>query len=170
MVRVAHYIRKGSVTLSKWFMLTFVRIFFSALAQSLYDAAPNGEVQGNIGLAGQVLSAALERLYTYTRARPPSRTLVDPLDAFIVSLKEDKSWKKAAEAAQQAVENTKNLPAKAGRAAYVEQKNLADTPDPGEYRAIRLNQSKTAYRCMGSQNNYRSHYAGIAVRMCAKGK
>jgi dihydroxyacetone kinase len=53
------------------------------------------------------------------------------LDAFIRSLKDDKSWKKAAMAAEKATENTKNLPATAGRAAYVEQKNLANTPDPG---------------------------------------
>jgi dihydroxyacetone kinase len=111
--------------------LTIGRIFFSALAQALYESASDGEAQGNLDLAANVLSVALERLYTYTWARPPSRTLVDPLDAFIRSLKADKSWKKAAIAAEKATENTKNLPAKAGRAAYVEQKNLADTPDPG---------------------------------------
>ncbi|KAF8757619.1 dihydroxyacetone kinase [Rhizoctonia solani] len=77
---------------------------------------------------------ALERLYTYTRARPPSRTLVDPLAAFVESLKDpDAHLEQAFEAAQRAAEETKNLPARAGRAAYVNAEAVKGTCDPGAW-------------------------------------
>ena len=58
-------------------------IFFSALAQALQSSAHEGISTVNPGLWSKALTIALERLYTYTRARPPSRTLVDPLQAFV---------------------------------------------------------------------------------------
>lgn len=64
------------------------------------------------------LKAALDKLYTYTRARPPSRTLVDPLAAFILSI-QGSSFTNAVKAAQDAAQATKDLDAKAGRSAYV---------------------------------------------------
>ncbi|PVF99878.1 putative glycerone kinase isoform [Serendipita vermifera] len=107
-------------------------IFFSALVQALYDQAPNGEVKWDQDIAARALSKALARLYNYTRARPPSRTLIDPLDAFISALKEGKGWQEAYLQAANAAEATKNLPAKAGRAAYVPQNSLLNNYDPGE--------------------------------------
>ena len=113
-------------------MFSCPSIFFSALARALYDSAVNGEVKGDIKMGADVLSLALERLYTYTRARPPSRTLIDPLDAFVQALKKGNTWVKAAAQATEAAEKTKDLPAKAGRAAYVEQTNLLGICDPGK--------------------------------------
>ncbi|KAG8760157.1 Dihydroxyacetone kinase 2 [Serendipita sp. 396] len=108
-------------------------IFFSALAKALYEAASTSNVSAGRELAADTLKTALDRLYTYTRARPPSRTLIDPLDAFIRALNAGKAWKAAALLAGQAAESTKSLPAKVGRAAYVEQKNLNAVCDPGAW-------------------------------------
>jgi dihydroxyacetone kinase len=78
------------------------------------------------------LSSALTRLYNYTRARPPSRTLVDPLDAFISTFRNDQaSYQEAVQNAGEAAEATKHLAAKAGRAAYVEAEKFKGVTDPG---------------------------------------
>ncbi|KAL4252594.1 DhaL domain superfamily protein [Pleurotus pulmonarius] len=65
------------------------------------------------------LSSALEKLYTYTRARPPSRTLVDPLASFIDVLAKEEG------------EATRGHPG----SAYVEGARLKDqkVPDPGAW-------------------------------------
>ena len=74
-----------------------------------------------------------------TRARPPSRTLVDPLEAFIESLP-SKGLSGAADDAQAAADKTKELVAKAGRGAYVNQEDLKkrEVPDPGAWGIWRL--------------------------------
>lgn len=63
---------------------------------------------------------ALDALYQYTAARRPSRTLVDPLDAFVKSFSASKGadLTSAVKEAVKAAEETKDLVAKAGRAAY----------------------------------------------------
>jgi triose/dihydroxyacetone kinase / FAD-AMP lyase (cyclizing) len=79
---------------------------------------------------------ALRRLYTYTRARPPSRTLVDPLQAFIDTLEADHNgFAAAVKAAGDAAVKTSELEAKAGRSAYVEGDRLRQekVPDPGAW-------------------------------------
>ena len=78
---------------------------------------------------------ALQNLYTYTRARPPSRTLVDPLDAFVTPLSKSTDFPTAVKAAAEAADKTKDLAAKAGRAAYVEGDRLKEEkiPDPGAW-------------------------------------
>lgn len=85
----------------------------------------------------QALKLALDNLYTYTRARPPSRTLVDPLSAFItaISSSDGTNFQDAVRAASQAAEATKDLEAKAGRSAYVEGDKLKQEqiPDPGAW-------------------------------------
>ncbi|KAF8966336.1 dihydroxyacetone kinase 1 [Flammula alnicola] len=110
-------------------------IFFSGLAQGLQANAPKGgEVTGE--LWGKALTAALANLYTYTRARPPSRTLVDPLAAFIETFNDTKNnYREAATASAKAAEATKNLTAKAGRSAYVEGDRLKkeQVADPGAW-------------------------------------
>lgn len=74
-----------------------------------------------------------------TRARPPSRTLVDPLDAFVASLP-SKGLSSAAEDALAAADKTKELVAKAGRGAYVNQEDLKkrEVPDPGAWGIWRI--------------------------------
>lgn len=104
----------------------FSRIFFSSLAQGLHSSST--EV---IDWSG-ALDFALSRLYTYTRARRPSRTLVDPLSAFVESFVSGKSLAEAAGAASRAAEETKDVEAKAGRSAYVASGSL-NVADPGAW-------------------------------------
>jgi dihydroxyacetone kinase len=108
-------------------------IFFSALAQALSSSGAGVATAEDWSRA---VSAARKQLYTYTRARPPSRTLVDPLaafaDAFAASpLDLGKAVGKAAEAA----EATKDVEARVGRSAYLEGGLLKRerVPDPGAW-------------------------------------
>lgn len=110
------------------------RIFFSGLAQGL-QTQPSSFANAEVW--GKALVLALAHLYIYTRARPPSRTLVDPLAAFIDVFQEKSftSFGEAVKAAGVAAEETKNIEAKAGRSAYVESERLiADqVPDAGAW-------------------------------------
>ena len=111
------------------------RIFFSALAQGLQAST---SISGNVTPQawGQALNAALTKLYTYTRARPPSRTLVDPLSAFVETfLSSGYKFSIASKAAGDAAVATKDLEAKVGRSAYVEGDRLKkeQVPDPGAW-------------------------------------
>lgn len=99
-------------------------IFFSALAQGLRLHAESQSL--STSLWPLALQHALTKLYTYTRARPPSRTLVDPLDAFVSTLVSSSAlgtpitFEKAFEKAEQAARATRGMQAKAGRAVYVD--------------------------------------------------
>ncbi|EUC59082.1 dihydroxyacetone kinase [Rhizoctonia solani AG-3 Rhs1AP] len=109
-------------------------IYLSALAQGLQGASTNNSGEPTREQYAEAAAFALERLYTYTRARPPSRTLVDPLAAFVESLKDPGvNLGQAFETAQRAAEDTKNLPARAGRAAYVNAEAVKGTCDPGAW-------------------------------------
>jgi triose/dihydroxyacetone kinase / FAD-AMP lyase (cyclizing) len=108
-------------------------IFFSALAQAL---SVSGVAIATAADWSRALSAAREKLYTYTRARPPSRTLVDPLAAFVDEFSANPSdphtaVRKAAEVA----EATRDVEARIGRSAYVEGGLLRRerVPDPGAW-------------------------------------
>ncbi|KJA28019.1 hypothetical protein HYPSUDRAFT_178135 [Hypholoma sublateritium FD-334 SS-4] len=110
-------------------------IFFSALAQGMHDTFPEGGV-ATPEAWGSALTFALSKLYAYTRARAPSRTLVDPLSAFIDTFaKSGNDYSASAAAAAKAAEGTKDLVAKAGRSAYVEGDRLQkeQVPDPGAW-------------------------------------
>ncbi|TCD71862.1 Dihydroxyacetone kinase 2 [Steccherinum ochraceum] len=110
-------------------------IFFSALAQGLQLTNPNRATEVSASLWSSSLSSALAKLYTYTRARPPSRTLVDPLDAFVTTLSGQKNFASAVKAAADAALHTRDLEAKAGRSAYVEGDRLKTerVADPGAW-------------------------------------
>lgn len=110
-------------------------IFFSALAQGLQLNNPNHATEITSTLWTTSLSSALAKLYTYTRARPPSRTLVDPLDAFVTTLSGQKIFAGAVKAAGDAALHTRDLEAKAGRSAYVEGDRLKTerVADPGAW-------------------------------------
>ena len=114
-------------------LIEFVRsIFFSSLAQGLHEACSPDNNLADRAVWSNALSNALTRLYTYTHARPPSRTLVDPLDAFISTLQQDgASYQDAVQKAGEAAEATKHLAAKVGRAAYVEAEKFKGVADPG---------------------------------------
>lgn len=112
------------------------RIFFSALAQGLHSAiSSNPSPKATVKTWSEALKLALERLYAYTPARAPSRTLIDPLAAFIEALasSDAPSFAGAVRAAGSAAEATKDLEAKAGRASYVEKEKLKGIPDPGAW-------------------------------------
>ncbi|EIW68106.1 hypothetical protein TREMEDRAFT_32898, partial [Tremella mesenterica DSM 1558] len=112
------------------------RIFFAGLGTSLRSSKTTTT---SPTLWAQAAEEALKTLYKYTRARPPSRTLVDPLETFITSLSTS-SLSKAAEAALESAEKTKELVAKAGRGAYVNQEELKKrmVPDPGAWGVWRI--------------------------------
>lgn len=112
-------------------------IFFSGLAQGLQQDASKPLTPTLWAIA---TSIALKKLYSYTRARPPSRTLVDPLDAFVKVLGTDENpttieFAGAVKAAADAALNTRDLEAKAGRSAYVEGDRLRTerVADPGAW-------------------------------------
>ncbi|KAG9045310.1 Dihydroxyacetone kinase 2 [Tulasnella sp. UAMH 9824] len=107
-------------------------IFLSALAKGLKDVASSSNA-ADLAVWAKTSASALNTLQKYTRARPPSRTLIDPLTAFVEAL--PNGLRGAVDAAKQAAEDTKKLAAKAGRAAYVNQEDLtkANVPDPGAF-------------------------------------
>jgi len=115
-------------------------ITFNALAAGFHNqdltSAPTAK---NWSIA---LAHALHSLYKYTNARPPSRTLVDPLDAFVRAFadSEGANLDEAVARATDAAERTKDLVAKAGRAAYVGQDTLKDrqVPDPGAWGVVKI--------------------------------
>ncbi|OCF31435.1 dihydroxyacetone kinase [Kwoniella heveanensis CBS 569] len=107
-------------------------IFFAGLAQEL--SSQTGQTSPAIW--SNALSAAFNKLCQYTSARPPSRTLVDPLAAFTEVLAANPhQLAEAAKSAKDAALNTAKLVASAGRAAYVDQAALQeeDVPDPGAW-------------------------------------
>ncbi|KAH7105788.1 dihydroxyacetone kinase [Auriculariales sp. MPI-PUGE-AT-0066] len=105
-------------------------IWFSSLAQGLQTTKSN---VADLKTWTEALSSTLDKLYTYTPARAPSRTLVDPLDAFVNALRGGKSIQESADAAAKATDATKDLPARAGRATYVESERLKGVIDPGAF-------------------------------------
>ncbi|KAI5120375.1 hypothetical protein M0805_006897 [Coniferiporia weirii] len=109
-------------------------IFFTSLVQGFIAMDASQGSKATIEVWSSALTFALGRLYTYTRARPPSRTLVNPLAAFVQSLASH-GFAGAVKAAADAAEATKDLDAKAGRSAYVESALLKKerVPDPGAW-------------------------------------
>ncbi|KAG9019187.1 Dihydroxyacetone kinase 2 [Tulasnella sp. 427] len=107
-------------------------IFFSGLAKALKDASASSST-ADLNVWAKTSASALATLQKYTRARPPSRTLIDPLTAFVEAL--PNGLPGAVDAAKKAADDTKKLAAKAGRAAYVDQEDLtkANVPDPGAF-------------------------------------
>ncbi|KAH8927700.1 Dak1-domain-containing protein [Atractiella rhizophila] len=110
-------------------------IFFNGLAKGLRTAKEEkGATEANQEVWARGLDLALNTLYGYTRARPPSRTLIDPLTAFIITLSSGTTdFSGAVKAATEAADATSTLEAKAGRAAYVEQDTVKESnvPDAG---------------------------------------
>ncbi|KAI0272604.1 hypothetical protein BC834DRAFT_857521 [Gloeopeniophorella convolvens] len=103
---------------------------------ALYSALGLRRRRCHAGTWARAIATAREKLYGYTRARPPSRTLVDPLAAFADAFSANPSDVKGAVAqAAQAAEATRDVEARAGRSAYVEGERLKRerVPDPGAW-------------------------------------
>lgn len=128
------YVPKFEKVLPALKCLLSYRIFFSGLSRNLQAVSPDTVVARTWALA---LKSTLDNLYTYTRARPPSRTLVDPLSTFInaFSLSDGQNFRDAVKAASRAAEETRNLEAKVGRSAYIEGDKLKQeqVSDPGAW-------------------------------------
>ncbi|KAF8332086.1 Dak1 domain-containing protein [Cantharellus anzutake] len=114
-------------------------IYFSALTSALRrvtEASPETDY-ANLDVWASAAKEALKALYQYTLARPPSRTLIDPLAAFTLALQSpsSESFPHAVEEARKAAEQTRTLEARAGRGAYVNQQALTESrvPDPGAW-------------------------------------
>ncbi|SCZ90153.1 BZ3500_MvSof-1268-A1-R1_Chr1-3g01807 [Microbotryum saponariae] len=123
-------------------------IFFAALSKGVLQAAKDkGENKATNEVWARALELALNTLYNYTLARPPSRTLVDPLAAFIITFGSDPAnFDNAFNQAQEAAEATRALVAKAGRAAYVDQDKIekANVPDAGAWGVLKILQGVKA--------------------------
>lgn len=118
-------------------------IWSNALASGLSLSAKSASsTTATSPIWASALSHALKVLYTYTAARRPSRTLVDPLEAFTEAFAESQggNFDAAVKSAAEASEKTKDLVAKAGRAAYVGREALqeAQVPDPGAHGVATL--------------------------------
>ncbi|BGP44681.1 hypothetical protein JCM10450v2_000495 [Rhodotorula kratochvilovae] len=120
-------------------------IGLSGLSKGLLEAAKEkGASEANREVWARGLELALNTLYQYTRARPPSRTLVDPLSSFILTFSasptDEGALTHAFAAAKEAAEATRDLDAKAGRAAYVDQEKIreAAVPDAGAWGVWKL--------------------------------
>ncbi|GAA5831207.1 hypothetical protein JCM3766R1_002968 [Sporobolomyces carnicolor] len=120
-------------------------IGLSGLSKGLIQAAKELESdRATVEVWSRGLELALNTLYQYTRARPPSRTLIDPLSSFILTLasspSDHKTLVSAFSAAKEAAEATRDLDAKAGRAAYVDQEKIreASVPDAGAWGVWKL--------------------------------
>ncbi|BGO99319.1 hypothetical protein NBRC10513v2_000424 [Rhodotorula toruloides] len=120
-------------------------IGLSGLSKGLLDAAKEkGSETATPEVWARGLELALNTLYRYTRARPPSRTLVDPLSSFILTFSSSPTsptaLSHAIAAAHEAAEATRDLDAKAGRAAYVDQEKIreASVPDAGAWGVWKL--------------------------------
>ena len=110
-------------------------IFFSGLAQGLQAYLTQDGSKVTPSVWAQAAKFALNKLYNYTHARPPSRTLMDPLAVFVTSFASEADLNAAVKAAGNAAEATMDLDAKAGRSAYIEGSRLKDLqiPDPGAW-------------------------------------
>lgn len=118
-------------------------VWSNALAAGVGNAASKQQSdKATSAVYAAALDYALTALYQYTAARRPSRTLVDPLEAFTSAFTQSKGadLRAAVKAAVEAADETRKLVAKAGRAAYVGQDDLkkADVPDPGAHGVAKL--------------------------------
>ncbi|ESN98592.1 hypothetical protein HELRODRAFT_188832 [Helobdella robusta] len=85
------------------------------------------------------LVRGMESIMRYGGAGPGSRTMLDPLHALCTFLDKESHntdtvtlWQNAAKVVDKETKRTKNMEAKAGRAAYVRRENLI-YPDPGAH-------------------------------------
>ncbi len=96
-------------------------IFFTAAGQALGKGAP----------ADEALLAGLDRMTFYGGAKPGDRTMIDALDPALRALASG-SLADAAKAARTGADATKRMTkAKAGRAAYIGERDLDSVADPG---------------------------------------
>jgi dihydroxyacetone kinase len=102
----------------------------SGVLLSIFFTAASKNMEGGAGLP-QALLSGLERMSFYGGAAMGDRTMIDALEPALHSLAAG-DLVKAAQAARVGADGTKAMTkAKAGRAAYVSERDLNGTPDPG---------------------------------------
>lgn len=114
-------------------------IYFNALAVGVVKHKSTSTIDPQTW--AKALDYALDTLYKYTKARSPSRTLIDPLSAFVLTFSLTPSeFDKAVQAAKESAENTVFLDAQAGRASYVDRQKIQDSrvPDAGAWGIWKL--------------------------------
>lgn len=116
-------------------------LFMTSLAGHISAVAKSQNAKTDSkALWAEAVSRAFKSLQGYTLARKPSRTLMDPLQAFVESFASSQDLDKAVAEAQKATDDTRKMVAKAGRATYVNQDDLmkADIPDPGALGILKI--------------------------------
>ncbi|KAF2763236.1 Dak phosphatase [Pseudovirgaria hyperparasitica] len=103
-------------------------IFLSSLAQNLRTART----------VPDALDQALSHLLDFTRARKGDRTCLDTLIPFVEILKTTEDVERALQAARKGNEETKNMQARLGRSAYLDDSATRGVPDPGAYGLLVL--------------------------------
>lgn len=109
-------------------------IFTNALLRK-FKQSPDQAVRADLHFWKQALSSAITALQAYTPAQVGDRTMMDALLPFVETLENTKDAGKAAQAAWQGAEKTKDLRAALGRTVYVGNETdwLGRVPDPGAY-------------------------------------
>ena len=110
-------------------------IFLNALAHGLREQDSRSSTNVDAKVWGAALKSSVQALGRYTPAVPGDRTLMDALVPFVDTLSSTGDVKKAAEAAKEGAEKTKDMKASLGRAVYVgaEDEWMGKIPDPGAW-------------------------------------
>jgi dihydroxyacetone kinase len=143
-------------------------IFTNALAAGVTTSAVQQKSdKATAAVWAGAFDYALTALYQYTAARRPSRTLVDPLGAFVKSFSASKGadFASAVKEAVQAANETKDLVAKAGRAAYG---MLAYCHFPGKEADLLTRLSRTGRSEEAADSRSWSVWSRKAARRCSE--
>jgi dihydroxyacetone kinase len=110
-------------------------IFLNALSHGLQEQDKESSTAVDAKIWAAALQSSLKALGKYTPAAPGDRTLMDALVPFVDTLGSTGDIKKAAEAAKEGAEKTKDMKASLGRAVYVgaESEWMGKIPDPGAW-------------------------------------
>jgi dihydroxyacetone kinase len=108
-------------------------IFLSSLVQAIREESGSEPQPAQAGIWAKALEKSLITLSKYTPAQVGDRTLIDALNPFVGTLSRTAIPKKAAAAAVEGAQKTKDMKASLGRSVYVEDNNWKVVPDPGAY-------------------------------------
>jgi dihydroxyacetone kinase-like protein len=104
----------------------------SLYGSALYAASKQVSAIETMDDIKKLVEAMLQRIKALGGAEVGDKTIVDVLEPFIDAMKEGKSFEEALNIAEEALQKTKDMVAKKGRASYLGQRS-AGTIDPGAY-------------------------------------
>lgn len=99
--------------------------FFMKFAQSL-----DNEKELDRDLFAKAFSQGLDAVKMRGKAKPGDKTMVDVLESVSNAIEDGKDYKKIVEISKKAMEDTKDLKARKGRAAYLGERSIGHI-DPG---------------------------------------